>query len=227
LVCWRGHERIKKDGLENNTLVIFTSDNGPWLNFGNHAGSSGGLREGKGTTYDGGQKEPCIMRWPGVIPPGSICNKMASTLDILPTATAIVHGSLPNHKIDGINILSLLKGEKDADPRKTLYYYYRRNNLEAVRSGQWKLVFAHKGRSYENQQPGKDGFPGTTPEDAKIETGLYDLRRDPGERYDVQKSYPDIVKELMLLAEEARDDLGDDLQNRKGKKVRSSGLVKN
>ena len=219
-------KELKKDGIENNTLLIFTSDNGPWLNFGNHAGSSGGLREGKGTSFDGGQKEPCIMRWPGVIPAGTICNKLASTIDLLPTATAIVNGKLPDHKIDGVNILSLLKDEKDANPRDVFYYYYRRNNLEAVRKGQWKLVFPHEGRSFENQQPGNNGFPGVAPENVKFDMALYDLRRDPGERYDVQKTYPDVVKELMELAEQARDDMGDDITKRKGKNMRSSGLVK-
>jgi arylsulfatase len=219
-------KELKKEGLEDNTLLIFTSDNGPWLNFGNHAGSTGGLREGKGTSFEGGQKEPCIMRWPGVIPAGTICNKLASTIDLLPTAAAIVNGILPEHKIDGVNILSLMKDEKDANPRDIFYYYYRRNNLEAVRKGQWKLVFPHEGRSFENQQPGNNGFPGIAPENIKFDMALYDLRRDPGERYDVQKTYPEVVKELTVLAEQARDDMGDEIQKRKGKNMRSSGLVK-
>ena len=218
-------KQLKRDGLENNTLLIFTSDNGPWLNFGNHAGSTGGLREGKGTSFEGGQKEPCIMRWPGVIPAGTVCNKMASTIDLLPTAAAIVKGKLPEHKIDGVNILSLMKNEKDANPRDVFYYYYRRNNLEAVRKGSWKLVFPHEGRSYENQQPGNNGYPGSAPENVHFEMALYDLRRDPGERYDVQTTYPEVVKELMVLGEEAREDLGDDILKRKGKNVRSSGRV--
>ena len=80
---------LERNGLDKNTLVIFTSDNGPWLNFGNHAGTTGGLREGKGTSWEGGQRVPCIMRWPGVIPAGEICNKLASSIDILPTLAAI------------------------------------------------------------------------------------------------------------------------------------------
>lgn len=216
---------LKKNNLEQNTLVIFTSDNGPWLNFGNHAGNTGGLREGKGASWDGGQKEPCIMRWPGVIPAGTVCNKLSSTIDLLPTITAITGGKLPGHIIDGVNIISLLKGEPDAEPRKIFYYYYGVNQLEGIRKGQWKLVLPHKGRSYEGFAPGKDGFPGKTNENKSVDLALFDLRRDPGERYDVKDAYPDIVNELQQLAEQARDDLGDAVTNRTGKNARKAGTV--
>lgn len=216
---------LKKNNLEQNTLVIFTSDNGPWLNFGNHAGNTGGLREGKGASWDGGQKEPCIMRWPGVIPAGTVCNKLSSTIDLLPTITAITGGKLPGHIIDGVNIISLLKGETDAEPRKVFYYYYGVNQLEGIRKGQWKLVLPHKGRSYEGFAPGKDGFPGKTNENNSVELALFDLRRDPGERYDVKDAYPDIVNELQQLAEQAREDLGDAITNRTGKNVRKAGMA--
>ena len=206
---------LKDNGLEDNTLVVFTSDNGPWLNFGNHAGSTGGLREGKGTSWEGGQREPCLVRWPGVVPAGSICNKLACTIDLLPTFATIAGAPMPEKKIDGVSILPLLKGEKDADPRDHLFYYYQRNSLEGVRQGHWKLVFPHNYRSYEGVLPGNDGFPG---EYSKGTTGLalYDLRRDPGEHYDVQELYPDVVKQLQALGDEARQDLGDDLQNIEG-----------
>jgi arylsulfatase len=216
---------LKENGLDKNTLVIFTSDNGPWLNFGNHAGSSGGLREGKGTSFEGGQRVPCIMRWKGTTPEGVVCNQLASTIDMLPTIARISGSELPKNKIDGIDILSLIKGNLGESPRKTFYYYYRKNSLEAVRKGNWKLVFEHKGRSYMNQLPGNDGFAGKTPEDVLTPMALYDLRRDPSEQYDVQKLYPEIVAELQIIAEEAREDLGDDLTSRKGKNVRVSGLV--
>ncbi|GGD42952.1 arylsulfatase [Emticicia aquatilis] len=216
---------LKENGLDKNTLVIFTSDNGPWLNFGNHAGSSGGLREGKGTSFEGGQRVPCIMRWKGITPEGVVCNQLASTIDILPTIARISGTKLPNQKIDGVDISSLLEGYLGESPRKIFYYYYRKNSLEAVRMGNWKLVFEHKGRSYMNQLPGNDGFAGNAPEDVLTPMALYDLRRDPSEQYDVQKLYPEIIAELQKIAEEAREDLGDDLTNRKGKNVRASGLV--
>jgi len=213
---------LKENDIENNTLVIYTSDNGPWLNFGNWAGSTGGLREGKGTSWEGGQKEPTIMKWPGVIPEGTICNKLASAIDILPTLATITGAPLPTHKIDGINILSLMKGISGANPRNHFYYYYQRNSLEAVRKGNWKLVLPHHFRSYEGVLPGKDGFPGPYSK-GFTDTTLYNLRRDPGERYDVHKTHPLIVKDILQLVEQARDDLGDDLTNRTGKNVRKPG----
>lgn len=215
---------IHKNGLEKNTLIIFTSDNGPWLTFGNHAGSAGGLREGKMTTYDGGQKEPSIFSWPGVIPAGTISNKLACGIDILPTIAAITGATLPINKIDGVNILPLLRGDQNANPRDRLYYYFDENSLEAVRDGTWKLVLPHKSASNENEIPGKDGRPGKIHTDS---TGLalYDLRRDPGERYNVLAQNPQIVKRLLLLVEEAREDLGDDLTGRPGKNRRPTGKL--
>lgn len=213
------------NGIEKNTLVIFTSDNGPWLNFGNHAGSTGGLREGKGNSFEGGQREPCIMKWPGQIQEGTICNKLASTIDILPTLAAITNSPLPEKKIDGVNILPLMLGDESANPRETFLYYYRKNSLEAIRKGNWKLVFAHPGRTYNGFKPGVDGFPGSTNENFDFEEGLYDLRRDPGERYNVKEYYPEVVAELKKLADEARTDLGDDIQNIKGQNRREPGSI--
>ena len=215
---------LEKYGLTDNTLVIFTSDNGPWLNFGDHAGSAGGLREGKGTSFEGGQRVPCLMKWPGVIPEGSICNKLASTIDILPTVVKIAEAPMPEKPIDGVDILPLMKGRKDVNPRAILYYYYGQNQLEAIRKDQWKLIFPHRHRSYEGIIPGEDGLPG---EYATKNTGLelYDLRRDPGERYNVIEKHPKVVVELQQLAEEAREDLGDSLTGREGKNSRQPGRV--
>lgn len=215
---------LKDNSLDDNTLFIFTSDNGPWLNFGNHAGSAGGLREGKQTTFEGGQKEPCIMRWPGVIPQGTISNKLTSTLDLLPTIATITKIPRSAKKIDGVNIISVLKGEKDTNPRNTLYYYYNDNSLEAVREGHWKLVLPHKYRTYEGEQPANDGFMGKK-HNTQIGLSLYNLRRDPGERYDVKDQNPDVVEKLQELAEKARKDLGDSLTGRAGDNRRKSGSI--
>jgi len=216
---------LDKNGLTKNTLIIFTSDNGPWLNFGNHAGSNGGLREGKGASFEGGQRVVCLMKWPEKIHSGTICNKLASTIDILPTLAAITNSALPEKKIDGVNILPLLMGDENANPRQSFLYYYRKNSLEAVRKGDWKLVFAHPGRTYIGFKPGVDGFPGGTNENFPHEEGLYDLRRDPGERFDVKEYYPEVVAELKKLADEAREELGDDIQKVEGKNRRESGKV--
>jgi arylsulfatase len=217
---------LERNGLEKNTLVIFTSDNGPWLNFGNHAGTTGGLREGKGSSWEGGQRVPCIMRWPGIIPEGEICNKLACAMDILPTLAAITGASLPKNKIDGISILPLLLGDKTAAPRKEFYYYYQANALEAVQSDYWKLVLPHSGRTYRGFAPGTNGFPGQTGTETIESMQLYDLRRDPGEWYDVSKWYPAKVMELEALAAKARADLGDELTKSPGANRRKAGSVK-
>jgi len=216
-------ESLEKYGLAENTMVIFVSDNGPWLNFGEHAGSAGGLREGKGTSFEGGQRVPCIMKWPKVIAEGVVSNQLAATMDILPTIASITGSVLPEKKIDGVDLFPLLKGETTESPRKSLYYYYQKNSLEAVRTERWKLVFPHSYRSY-NQKPGENGLPGTY---GKGETGLalYDLRRDPGERYDVKNENPAAVERLSAIAKEARNDLGDDLTNSPGNNRRSAGSI--
>jgi len=216
---------LERNGLDENTLVIFTSDNGPWLNFGNHAGSTAGLREGKGSSFEGGQRVPCLMKWPGQIPEGTICNKLASTIDLLPTFAAITNSPLPTKKIDGVNLLPLLLGDEKANPRESFLYYYRKNSLEAVRKGNWKLVLNHPGRTYIGFKPGSDGLPGGTNENFSFEEGLFDLRRDPGERYDVKEFYPEVVAELKKLADEARSDLGDDILNMKGQGRREPGQI--
>lgn len=217
---------LKEEGLDSNTLVIFTSDNGPWRNFGNHAGSSGGLREAKQTVFEGGQRVPCLMMWKGNFQEGSICNKLSSSIDLLPTLAAICDLQLPENKIDGVNISDLLKGKNDVSPRQYFYYYYNQNSLKAVRRDEWKLILPHPSKTDELDIPGKDGLPGNTSQ-VYVPMALYDLRHDPSERYDVQELYPEIMKELQNLAETAREDLGDDLTERKGINRRSAGITKN
>ncbi len=216
---------LEELGLEENTLVIFTSDNGPWINYGNHAGSTGGLREGKGTTYEGGQRVPCLMRWKGSIAPGQVCNQLVSGIDILPTLASIAGAPLPERKIDGVSLLPLLQGDETANPRKAFWYYYRKNSLEAVTNGPWKLVFPHPGRTYAGFLPGNDGQPGKVNENAANEAALYDLRRDPGERYNVLELYPEVVAELERIAREAREELGDELTGAPGSGRREPGKV--
>jgi len=216
---------LDENGLTENTLVFFTSDNGPWLSMGNHAGSTGGLREGKGTSYEGGQREPCIIRWPGHAPPGAVCSQLSATIDILPTLASITGATLPERQIDGVDISALWNGNFEAQPRSNFYYYYGRNNLEAIRVGKWKMVFPHILESYEGTPPGRDGFPGK-----KImrtaELALYDLDRDPGERYNVMDQNPEVVLSIQKIADQARADLGDDLTHSTGKNLREPGREK-
>ena len=211
--------------LTNNTLLIFTSDNGPWLNYGNHAGTTGGLREGKGTSFEGGQREPCIMKWPGKIPEGTICQHLAATIDILPTIVSILGGESPKKEIDGVDITDLMFQNGESNPRNTLWYYYGKNNLEAVRKDHWKLILPHWHRTYEDQLPGNDGFPGSQRQSHFDSIALFNLRRDPGERYDVKNMYPDVVDLLQEEANRARTELGDDLTEIVGQGNRPVGEV--
>jgi len=218
---------LEKNGIDKNTLIIFTSDNGPWINYGNHAGSTGGLREAKGTVFEGGVRVPCIMRWPEKIAAGVICNRLASTIDFLPTLAHLCGAPLPALKIDGVNITPLLLGDATAKPREFYWYYYDRNNLKGVRNDRFKLVLPHLGRSYAGFLPGNDGQPGQVNDRHQENFALYDLIRDPGERYDVQSLYPEVMAELMKEVEKARLDLGDDLTGREGPGRRAVGSLRN
>lgn len=215
---------LDEQGIAHNTLVVFTSDNGPWLTFGNHAGNTGGLREGKGTAWEGGQRVPCIMRWPAVIEAGTICNNLTSTIDLLPTIAAICGAKMPKQKIDGVNVLPLLKNEKNANPRNEFVYYYDANSLKGIRVGQWKLVFPARSQTYKKTEMGQDGWPGKYASDT-VYLALYDLRTDPGETKDVSEQHPELVTQLNAVADKYRKTLGDDLTGAKGTEVRNAAVV--
>ncbi len=207
-------EALKINEIDENTLVIYTSDNGPWLNYGEWGGSAGPLREGKGTMWEGGARVPCIMRWPKTINSGRINNKIAATIDIYPTIADIVGHKEFKNKIDGVSLMPILEELPEAEPRNELYYYYDKE-LIAVRKGKWKLVFPHTYRSYENVEPGKDLHPGPYGR-GKAGLELYDLANDIGERVDLAQTYPDVVMDLEILGEKARSILGDKLTDRIG-----------
>jgi len=215
---------LKRLGIDKKTLVIFSSDNGPWLSYGDHAGSAGPLREGKGTTFDGGQCEPTIMRWPGQIPAGTVCNEPASTMDILPTFAKLAGAELPGRRIDGKDIWPLMSGKPGARSPHEAFFYYRGFALEAVRSGKWKLHLPHSYRSLGGRKGGTGGTP-VKYEQAKISLALFDLERDIGEQYDVSSQYPDVVERLLGLVERMREDLGDSAKKMTGKNRRPPGRV--
>lgn len=218
-------DALARCGIDDRTLVLFTSDNGPWLSYGEHAGSAGPLREGKGTEFEGGIREPTIARWPGHVPAGTECREFAATIDVLPTVARLIGAKLPEHAIDGKDITPLLLGEKGATTPHELYCcYYDGGQLQAVRDGRWKLHFPHGYASLDGKQGGRGGSPAayTT---RKIGLSLFDLREDPGEAADVAAAHPDVVARLQALADAARADLGDTLTGAKGRGVREPGRL--
>ena len=217
---------IRENGIENNTLVVFTSDNGPWLSYGDHAGSALPLREGKGTMHEGGYRVPTVMWWPGKIPVNTSCDEFCSTIDIFPTVAKLIDGQLPDHKIDGKDIAPLIMGEAGAQsPHEAFYCYYGNGQLHAVRDGRWKLQFPHQYRSMNGREGGTNGRPENY-EQLKIGLELFDLRNDIGENTNVFDQNPDVVERLTKHAEAARNDLGDTLTKRKGTGIRPAARIK-
>jgi arylsulfatase A len=203
-------DTLTRLGLDKSTLVIFSSDNGPWLSMKEHGGSALPLRDGKGTTWEGGMRVPGIAWWPGRIPAGVVCREVVSTIDIYPTFAVLAGADLPSDRIiDGKDMRTLLFGKRGAvSPHKAFYYYWR-YELQAVRCGKWKLVLEHKSR---------DGK-------TKIPQQLFNLEVDIGETTDVSDQYPNVVRRLMAYVEEMREDLGDALVDRPGRNRRPCGKI--
>lgn len=219
---------LEKFSLTTNTWVIFTSDNGPWLSYGNHAGSAKPLREGKGTSWEGGTRVPCIMRWPGKIPAAQTNDAMFMTIDLLPTIAKLVEAKLPDHKIDGRNVWPTIAGEKEAkNPHAAYFFYYQQNQLEAVTSGDgcWKLALPQDYRTLNGHPGGTNGIPARYESRKLITPELYDLKNDIAETTDVAAKYPEVVQRLLGFAEEIRADLGDAVTKRKGNGMREPGRV--
>jgi arylsulfatase A-like enzyme len=195
---------LRKNDLHENTLFIFTSDNGPWLNYGDHAGSASPLREGKGTMFDGGCREPTLAWWPGTIPENSECKEPAMTIDLLPTIAKLIDADLPKHRIDGKDISALLTG--DAKSPHEAYYFYYGNQLQAVRQGKWKLHFPHGYRTMAGKPGGTGGIP-TNYSQAKIGLSLFDLHSDISESKNVKDKFPKITNRLKSLGEKFNKEL--------------------
>ena len=235
---------LKRLKLDDRTLVIFISDNGPFLSYGEHAGSAKPLREGKLTTFEGGVRVPCLVRWPGHVPSARVCDAPFMGIDWLPTLTEIVGGKASTRKIDGLSARGLILGEKEARAPHEALFFYSGTALQAVRSGAWKLHFAHPYITVA-AEPGRGGKPSNFGKLAptsitqsgvegiatrhgyrieQLELSLFDLASDPSEAKNVAAEHPDVVQRLSALAEAARQDLGDSLQSLKGSGLRSPGI---
>jgi arylsulfatase A-like enzyme len=180
-------ETLRKNNLAENTYVIFTSDNGPWLQFKNHGGSALPLRGGKMTTFEGGQRVPCVMWAPGKIPAGTVCDQVLSTMDLLPTIAKLAGTELDTkgNKIDGLDATVILTGDaSSASPRKEFIYYSARGNVEGLRSGKWKLLLIGSGAKGKNKKPQKESVM------------LFDLLSDISEEKNLAEANPQILSEL-------------------------------
>jgi len=207
-------DTVRTLGLAENTCVLYTSDNGPWLIMGEHGGSALPLRDGKGTTYEGGMRVPCALWWPGRIPAGRTCAEFASTLDILPTFARLAGTEAPTDRlIDGKDISPLMLGAPGAKSPTEAFFYYSGYALQAVRSGKWKLHLAR------NVAATKAKAAHERPAE------LYDLDADIGEKNNVAAANPDVVQRLEDLAQRCREDLGDATRGMTGKNRRPCGTA--
>jgi arylsulfatase A len=204
-------DELKRQGLDDNTMVVFTSDNGSRAR--GEGGSNAPLRGTKFTTWEGGQRVPFIVRYPGHVPAGKGCDELVTSMDCLPTFARLAGTTEPQDRtIDGKDISALIFGEDDATSPHEFFWHYRLGNLEAVRKGKWKLHFA-KGKAFEKAD--------------EVINELYDLDNDIGEENNVFDEHPDIVEELRAVADAARQELGDVLTGDEGSGKREVGRVEN
>ncbi len=236
-------DAVDRHGLTQNTLVIFTSDNGPFLSYGTHAGSSGPLREGKLTVFEGGVRVPAAMRWPGKIRSGRTCDTPIMTIDLLPTICNLIGAELPDNPLDGVDVRSVLFDEPGGSPPHESLIFYSGTELHAVRVGKWKLHFPHKyltvrGATRNDGKPAgygqlqpqsitNSGVEGIASRHGyrveNLPLSLYDLSTDLGEAHDVSAEHPDVVAQLTAVADRYREELGDSLTGQVGKRLRPLG----
>jgi len=201
---------LKAHGIDKNTLVIFTSDNGAPKKLSNLP-----LSGSKGMTAEGGMRVPCIMRWPGKIPTGKVCDELTTAMDLLPTLTKLAAAKEPTDRIiDGKNIWPLMAGKKGAKSPHKVFYYYQKDQLQAVRTDNWKLHLPIENKIITNWKPRQKGL-----------LALYNIKNDISEKYNVADKHPDVVSKLIALAENARDRIGD--EGVKGANFRRAGYVEN
>jgi len=212
-------DELKELHIDDNTLVVFTSDNGPWLTKGEDGGSANPFRGGKGSSFEGGFRMPCVMRFPGTIPAGNVCHEMANQMDLLPTLAHFAGVTTIPQNIDGKDITDLMLAKPGATTPHESFFYYVGNRLHAVRSGKWKLkVPTTLSEEYA-------GYVKLENPDTVIPHALYDLENDPAEQKSVMANYPDVAKRLQAMIESAREDLGDSKRKMIGKNVRPVGRI--
>ncbi len=190
---------LEKNGVEKNTLVAFTSDNGPWISYGNHAGTTP-FREAKGTSFDGGIRSACIIKLPGKIPAGHISTRAFSSIDFLPTFSSLAQAQLPSNPVDGKDVWSIITGQKNAKNPHSYYPFSNGRRFEGIISGDgiWKLHIPHRYRTL--VQPAHDGQAGKY-KSMNVELSLFKLDEDPLESENVLKKHPEQAEKMLQMAE--------------------------
>ena len=216
-------DALKHHGIYENTIVIFMSDNGPWLTYGNHAGSAGVLRNGKLSVFEGGVRSPTHIQWPANLKPQAPIDVPMMSIDWLPTLVELAGAPLPQKDIDGKNIWPIISGEQREPVHEAYFFYFHHNDLSAVRYQDWKLYFPHRHlRTVEIGSDSKKGIEEFTMLDS---LRLYNLKNDPSETKDLSQEHPEIVSKIKALADKKREELGDNLQNIEGSGRRPLGAL--
>ncbi len=195
------NKALKENGLDENTIVVFSSDNGPWIAYGNHAGTTP-FREAKGTTFDGGTRSATIIKYPAQLEGNKESTDALMTIDLLPTLCHLANVPLPETEIDGKNVWDLISGKPDAKNPHDYYAFTNNNEFQAIMSGdgKWKLHLPHNYRTM-SEIKGKDGLPGKY-QQAHIDLSLFDMENDPYETTNVLDQHPEVAEHLLQLAEQ-------------------------
>lgn len=213
-------DSLRRLRLERETVVVFTSDNGPWQLYGDHAGSAGPYRGAKASSLEGGVRVPFLIRWPGRVPRGRVSAEPLMTIDLLPTIAGLAGAPLPTRPIDGRDVWPLLSGvPKATNPHAAYGFWYNQNELQALRSGRWKLVLPHRANLFPPEKQGRGGKRGVT-QIRQLDLALYDLESDPGETTNLATTRPEVLGQMLAHAEEFRSELGDALTRRHGRSNR-------
>lgn len=191
---------LEENGVRDNTIILFSSDNGPWLSYANHSGKTP-FREGKGTTFDGGIRSPLIISYPPEIDENTVSQNTFFSIDLMPTIAALTGSHLPDYEIDGKDVWDLILGEDGAESPQEYYAFTNGQDFQGVMSGdgKWKLHIPHEYRT--SPEGGRDGMPGLY-QQAEIDTALFDMVHDPYEKVNVIDEYPEIAERLIQFAEE-------------------------
>lgn len=221
----RIRKALEENNIDDNTIIIFTSDNGPWLSYGSHGGSKAIFREGKGTVWEGGVRVPSVVWYPKEIPANQQIHASAMAIDWLPTILDFTGGRSPKLKIDGNSMKNLLTRESNKATSDNFFFYYGRGQLQAIRHKDWKLYYPHTYISIGEKQTTDDGIPIAYDYISMKEIELYNLETDPQEAQNVAETEPEVVERINQIADSIRWVLGDELLGIKGLENRESGRI--